>query len=174
MKQVRLEAIDSSGKQTELTLRPSETVSLPENHYRIRLTGLDPGATRRGPGAELEIEKPESPSKNIKVYRDDKEPVELGTVKIRFKGYNPSYATGLQIGYDPGSRVVWLGSGLLIAGFLLTLFTNLSAVSVRLTTERDGTRIHVSGRCRRDRAQFRERVEAATRLALEHREEQET
>lgn len=172
VKQVRLDVVESSGKQTELVIQPSETVSLPQDRYRIRLVGLDPGATRRGPGVGLEVEEPGSPMRQVKVYRNDKEPVELGTVKIRFKGYDPLYATGLQIGYDPGSGVVWVGCGLLIAGFLLTLFTNLSALSVRLTAEEKGTKIHVSGRCRRDRAQFRERVQAATSTALEQREKQ--
>ena len=169
VKRARLDVIDSRGEQSKLVIRPSETVNLPGSDSRIRLAGLDPGATKRGAGVELEVEKPGSPSRLIKIYRNETGPAQVENVKIRFVGYDPLYATGLQIGYDPGTRIVWAGCVLLIAGFCVTLFTNLSSVSIRLRARDGGTGIQVSGRSRRDRAQFRERVEAAVRGCLELR-----
>lgn len=169
VKRVRLNVMDSRGEQSELAIRPSETVNLPGSDSKIRLAGLDPGATKWGAGVELEVEEPGSSDKLIKIFRKESGSVQVGNARIRFIDYDPLYATGLQIGYDPGTRIVWAGCVLLIAGFCVTLFTNLSSISIRLKTRDGGTGIQVSGRSRRDRAQFRERVEAVVRGCLKLR-----
>ncbi len=166
VKLVRLRLVDAEGKTSELVVRPPGSTELPGTDYTIRVTSVDPGSTKQGPGADLTVSKPGERPKRVKVSRNDSKPLAIGGVKIEFLGYEPLYATGLQIGYDPGTNVVWFGCALLIAGFCLTLFTNLRSVTARLKPDAEKTLIEISGRSRRDRAEFRERIETEVRKSL--------
>jgi len=166
IKLVRLKLVGTDGKASELVVRPPESARLPGTNYTIRARSVDPGSTTRGPGADLTVSKPGETSRQVDVFRDESQPLQLDGVKITFMGYEPLYATGLQIGYDPGTKVVWLGCALLIAGFCLTLFTNLRSITVRLKHKAEKTLVEVSGRSRRDRAEFRENIEKEVRRSL--------
>lgn len=166
LKQVSLAVDRERGKTSELVLRPRETALLSGSQYKILLVSFDPGTTKRGAGVEIRVEEQGTEPKRIAVFQNDPHPAKLGNATLRFMGYEPLYSTGLQIGYDPGTNVVWIGCGLLIIGFCLTLFTNLCSVTVRLKAVDGGTRIEVSGRSRKDRAEFRERLHAAVEAGL--------
>jgi cytochrome c biogenesis protein len=166
LKLVKLKLVSTEGKASELVVRPPAPARLPGTNYTIRVGSVDPGSTTRGPGADLTVSKPGEASKQVQVYRDESHPLQLDDVKITFMGYEPLYATGLQIGYDPGTNVVWLGCALLIAGFCLTLFTNLRSITARLTPKAEKTLIEISGRSRRDRVEFRENIEREVRRSL--------
>lgn len=166
VKHVRLSIKGVGGTEEEINVRPGESIPLPGGEFRIKLASLDPGTTPRGAGVEIDVDRAGKQDRVVKVFRNDSDSAKVEDAEIRFLGYEPLYATGLQIGYDPGTVFVWSGCGLLIAGFFLTLFTNLSAVSIRLTQEDGRTKIQVHGRSRKDRAQFRELVEATIRESL--------
>ncbi|MFH1112983.1 MAG: cytochrome c biogenesis protein ResB [Pseudomonadota bacterium] len=166
IKLVRLMLVDAKGKESELVVRPPGSAALPGTDYTMELAGVDPGSTTRGPGADLTVSRPGERPTQVKVFGGDSQPLEIGGTKVKFVGYEPLYATGLQIGYDPGTKVVWLGCALLIAGFCLTLFTNLRSVTATLKPVGDKTVIEISGRSRRDRAGFRESIETEVRKSL--------
>lgn len=163
---VNLIVVDSQGKRTEIAVNPRETTRLEGTPYKIRLRGLDPGSTEKGPWVEMTVEaEGESPSK-VRIYRNSSEPHQLAKGAIGFLGYEPLYVSGLQVGYDPGTKVVWTGCALLIVGFYLTLFTNLRGVRIELKSKGKTTVARISGRSRKMRREFREKVEAAVRDKL--------
>jgi cytochrome c biogenesis protein len=159
IKEVRLGVISPDGKTKDLVIQPNSKARVPGSHYEIQLLSLDPGTTKRGAGAEITAELPGAEPQKIKLFRSDADPVKLGDVGIRFLDYVPLYATGLQIGYDPGSIVVWVGCIMLIAGFFLTLFTNHRRLAIQMKSTAAGSEIKVSGSSRRLRREFREAVE---------------
>ncbi len=130
VKEVRLIAVDSGGNESKIIVRPHEETPLPGTPYRLHVLSVDPGTTRQGPGAEIKAESTDQGPKVIRLFTRDAQPAELGDVKIRFDSYSPLYATGLQVGYDPGTPLVWTGCISLVLGFLLTLFTNHRVVLV--------------------------------------------
>ncbi|MGB6063752.1 MAG: cytochrome c biogenesis protein ResB [Desulfomonilaceae bacterium] len=158
VKQVRLAVVEPGGKAADLVLRPHSETQVPGSTYEVRLVSLDPGTTERGAGAEITAESAGTQPKSIQLFRTDKSPVKLGDTEIRFLDYRPLYATGLQIGYDPGSTVVWIGCLMLIAGFFLSLFTNQRRLTIRMTNTGTETDIKISGRSRKLRREFRETV----------------
>ncbi len=166
VKLVKLKIVNAEGMTSELVVRPPASARLPGTDYTIRVRSVDPGSTTRGPGADLTVSKPGESPKQVEVFRESSQPLLLGDMKITFIGYEPLYATGLQVGYDPGTNVVWLGCALLVAGFFLTLFTNLRSVTARLKPKGKKTLIEISGRSRRNRAEFRERLETEVRTSL--------
>lgn len=167
VKEVNFDLTDASGETKRFSMRPYMAEKLPATDIEVRLLSLAPGDMKRGPGVTISVQKPGQEPRAHEIFRNDTGPVKVDDVAIRFLDYVPLYATGLQIGYDPGTAVVWTGCGLLVLGFFLTLFTNHRRVTVRLKIEKSGTRIQISGRSRRMRKEFRELVETSVRGALE-------
>jgi len=165
IKEVRLGLVEQDGKTSELTLQPRSTVDIPGTNYKAGLISLDPGVSKKGPGVEIALQGPGEETRTLKVFRE--EPAKIGQQEVRFLDYSPLYATGLQVAYDPGTIVVWLGCGLLIAGFFLTLFTNYRRLVVHIIAKKAVTEIKVSGQSRRQRREFRESVEEELRARLQ-------
>jgi cytochrome c biogenesis protein len=161
VREVNLEVISPSGEKAPLIMKPRNAVQLPGTSYELQLTSFDPGATRRGPGVEIRVQEPGKAARSVELFKNDPRRLRLGDREIRYIDYVPVYATGLQIGYDPGSRLVWAGCVLLILGFYLSLFSNYRSVHVEITSGVSGSSIRVSGRSKRLRREFRETVEKA-------------
>jgi cytochrome c biogenesis protein len=166
VKGVRLKVVDPSDKSEDLFVRPHSKVQMPGSNYQVQLLTLDPGTTKEGPWVEISAEAPGTEPGKIKLLRNDRAPIKLGALEIKFLDYVPLYATGLQIGYDPGSTVVWVGCITLIIGFFLTLFTNQRRLMIDMKRTGVGTEIKVSGSSRRLRREFREAVEKRIRDGL--------
>jgi cytochrome c biogenesis protein len=167
IKDVKLGIVDRSGQSSEIILQPSLLNRLEGTQYGFRLISVDFGSAKRGPGVEIQVQGPDGQSRTIKIFRNDPKPVRIDDLQLSFLDYIPLYVTGLQIGYDPGSRIVWIGCILLISGFLLSLFTNFRNLGVRLTRVDSGCRIEISGRSKRLRKEFRERVKKSAEAALQ-------
>ena len=155
------------GKTETFSVNPMEPISIKDPSVEIRIRGFDPGASLRGAGIEISVTDGDQKQRPVRLYERDSEPVKVGGLKLAFTGYEPNYATGLQVGYDPGSRVVWIGSIMLILGFIVTLFTNVQRLQIQLVPEKNRTRVVVSGRSKRLRKEFRESVESIVKASLE-------
>ncbi len=166
VKEVKLVAIAKDGKESEIIVRPHKETPLPGSPYRLHLLSVDPGTTIQGPGAEIRAESTGKEPKVIRLFTKDAQPVKLGDMKLRFDRYVPLYATGLQVGYDPGTPFVWTGCISLVLGFLLTLFTNHRGVLVEFQAIGEATTVRISGRSKRLRREFRETVERTVRESL--------
>ncbi|MEI8182933.1 MAG: cytochrome c biogenesis protein ResB [Desulfomonile sp.] len=167
VKEVKLAAVDSQGKSVHFTLQPRVATDVPSTEYTAKLVSLDPGVTKRGTGVEITVGRAGEQASPLKLFRNDSEPIKLKDIELRFLDYQPLYATGLQVGYDPGAQVVWIGCILLILGFSLSLFTNLRRIDAEITRENGLTRLKVSGRSRKMRGEFREMVESRIRKSFE-------
>ncbi len=162
--------VQKAGNEAQtLSVNPMEPVIIEGSNAEIRIRGFDPGSSQRGAGIEIVFSDKDQKPVTLRLYENDVEPARVGEFKLAFRGYEPNYATGLQIGYDPGSRVVWAGCIMLIIGFMLTLFTNIQRVQIDMTRDRNKTRITVSGRSKRMRKEFRESIESALKAALDRK-----
>lgn len=172
IRSVKLGLTGPDGTSRDLVIEPGSSLQLPDTEYKLKLLSFDPGTTPKGMGVQLAVEGPGEQPGTIGVFSRVATPVTVGKWEIRFLDYRPFYATGLQVGYDPGSGVVWIGCTMLILGFLLTLFTNHRHVHVEMKQETGGTWLEISGSSRRLRREFRETVESTLRdvLELEKRE----
>lgn len=168
VKGVTLGLEDQSGSKHELLIEPGIETNFPGGLFNVRLVALDPGSTIRGPWIELAVEKESEGNQKVRIFQKESRPVRIGDYEVRFKSYEPLYASGLQIGYDPGSYLVWLGCIILMVGFVITLFTNYRHVSILLVADGpEKTRLRVSGSSRRLRREFRETIEKVTKSAVE-------
>jgi cytochrome c biogenesis protein len=166
IKDVRLEVKSGDGQAKELVVQPNESAKVPGTNIKISLLSLGQKSQGREEGLELAVEGPDESARRLMLYKNDPVPVKLGSSELRFLSYLPLYSTGLQIGYDPGTSVVWAGCILLISGFCLTLFTNHRRLKVELNASDGRSEIKISGRSRRLRREFRESVEKAIQDGL--------
>jgi cytochrome c biogenesis protein len=159
VKNIKLSFKTKDGASSEKVFNPRQDIDIPGTDVKLKTRSLDPGTMAQGTGIQANIlgktDKPEL----ISIYQKDKNPLDVDGVEIRFLGFTPLYATGLQIGYDPGVRIVWLGCSMLVFGFILTLFTNLQKLSIELSSSKTGTDVTISGRSRKLRKEFRQKVE---------------
>ena len=166
IKDVTFRVVEPSGKAEALIARPDAETALPGGQSKIQLLRIDQGSSSRGPWVEIGVETPGKERNSVRIYRDDAEPAKVGDLGIRFLGYRPLYATGLQVGYDPGTWLVWVGSCLLILGFFLTLFTNHRRLWIEIRSKGPATELVIAGRSRRMRKEFRESIEDKLRETL--------
>ncbi len=159
VKSVELKLADSDGTSRDFKLIPGQAEKVPDTPYVARLVSLDPGTTPKGVGVDIQVDAEGSQPQRIGVFTKAAPP-KLDKWQISYVGYQPRYSTGLQIGYDPGTPLVWVGSLLLCSGFFLTLFTNHRRFWIELTPKGDETHIVLSGRSRRSRREFRESIKA--------------
>jgi cytochrome c biogenesis protein len=149
----------SDGALEEKSVDPRQQIDIPGSQSKLKIRSLDPGTVAKGPGIQVSVvgqtREPESSS----MYEKDTRPMAVDGTEIRFIGFTPMYATGLQIGYDPGVYVVWLGCSLLVLGFILTLFTNLQRLLIEIKAHEGTSIVVVSGRSRKLRREFRESIE---------------
>lgn len=166
VKEVKLGVVGPDGKMEEVGVEPETSAELPGTDLKIRLLSVDPGTTEQGAGAGISLERAGEKPSAIQVFEKKPAPLKQTRGEIRFLGYRPLYATGLQIGYDPGTWVVWTGCSLLIIGFFLTLFTNHRRLRVEIEDRSDGSGITASGGSRRMRREFREEIDEKLRGVL--------
>ncbi len=159
VKDVKLQFKTKDGQVLEKVANPREDIDIPGTDVKLKTRSLDPGTLAQGPGIQVNVVGKSDPPPLFDIYQKDKKPLDVDGVEIRFQGFTPLYATGLQIGYDPGVRIVWLGCSMLIIGFILSLFTNLRRIAVEMTSSVDGTLVLVQGRSRKLRREFRQSVE---------------
>ncbi|MEK6777933.1 MAG: cytochrome c biogenesis protein ResB [bacterium] len=59
--------------------------------------------------------------------------IKTGNFDIRFKDYWGSQYTGIQVAYDPGVEVVWIGCSLLVVGLLISFFHSHQRIWARIS-----------------------------------------
>ena len=113
IKEVKFGIVNQFGEASEITVQPDAAAQLEGTQYQLRLISLNPGSTKRGAGVEINVQGPDGQIRAFKLFKNDPSPIKIDDLQLRFIDYIPLYVTGLQIGYDPGSGVVWVGCILL-------------------------------------------------------------
>ena len=75
---------------------------------------------------------------------------ERGDFVFRLENFTTRYYTGLQISKNPGMPLVWIGFGLIVAGFILVLFGSHRRLWMQISLTGKG-RWHVQIAAKTDR-----------------------
>ncbi len=167
VKAVKLALVTPDGKKQEFTAAPGGTkAQVPGTASRVGLMGLQPGPSGTGMLLRIVVESPGKDAETFRLKQGASDGAKIGDAQLLFLNYEPLYATGLQVTYDPGNKVVYLGFCLLMAGFFLTLFTNHRRVAVEVRASDGGSIVQVFGLSRRTPREFREQIEGVIQTAL--------
>ncbi|MEW6348161.1 MAG: cytochrome c biogenesis protein ResB [Thermodesulfobacteriota bacterium] len=171
VKGVKLAMKSPDGKNQEFVVQPGQASQVPGTGVRLQLLRLEPGSSGTSPSLMVGIESSGTKPQETRLYMGAAAGVKVGDSELTFLDYEPEYATGLQVTYDPGNKVVYAGFCLLIVGFSLTLFTNHRRVAVEIARSDGKTRVQVFGLSRRTQKEFRPQIEEVIRTALRGSEE---
>jgi cytochrome c biogenesis protein len=132
-----------------------ETVSIPYSDSRIQLLRYVPQVHNFGEGAQLVLLKPNQTPRTFWVLKDFPkfDPQNNNDFIFTFEGVTSKEYTGLQVAKDPGVWIVWVGSGLMIFGLIISFFFSHQRVWVRISKDLGGE-IILAGSTNKNRVGF--------------------
>ncbi len=141
-------------KQLLKTLE-GETVSIPNSDTRIQLLRYAPQVHNFGEGVQLVLFKPNQEPRAFWVLKDlpKFDPQNNNDFILTFEGVTSKEYTGLQVTKDPGVWIVWIGSGLMIFGLIVSFFFSHQRVWIRIPKS-SGKEIILAGSANKNRVGF--------------------
>ena len=141
-------------KQLLKTLE-GETVSIPNSDSRIQLLKYVPQVHNFGEGVQLVLFKPNQEPRAFWVLKDlpKFDPQNNNDFILTFEGVTSKEYTGLQVTKDPGVWIVWIGSGLMIFGLIVSFFFSHQRVWIRIPKSSD-KEIILAGSTNKNRVGF--------------------
>jgi cytochrome c biogenesis protein len=132
-----------------------ETVSIPNSDARIRLLKYVHQVHNLGEGVQVALFKPNQQPRSYWVFKNNPpldQPKDEDFI-LTFEGFTEKEYTGLSVTKDPGVWVVWVGSGLMILGFIVSFFFSHQRVWVRIP-KKSGREIVLAGSTNKNRVGF--------------------
>jgi cytochrome c biogenesis protein len=145
-----------NGKEkTVLKMFEGETIPIPNSNTQVRLLRYIEQVHTFGEGVQVALFKPDQRPQTIWVFKDFQDMKQQGSDDLSFtlEGVNSKEYTGLQVARDPGVWIVWLGSGLMIFGLIVSFFFSHQRVWVRIPKNSEGE-IVVAGSANKNRVGF--------------------
>ncbi|MCJ7748748.1 MAG: cytochrome c biogenesis protein ResB [Desulfobacterales bacterium] len=141
-------------KQLLKTLE-GEMVSIPNSDSRIQLLKYVPQVHNFGEGVQLVLFKPNQEPRVFWVLKDlpKFDPQNNNDFILTFEGVTSKEYTGLQVAKDPGVWIVWIGSGLMIFGLIVSFFFSHQRVWIRIPKSSD-KEIILAGSANKNRVGF--------------------
>jgi cytochrome c biogenesis protein len=149
--------IERKDKKEKTTLRmdEGETVSIPNSNVQIRLLRYVPQVHTFGGGVQVALFEPNQMPRTAWVLKGLPKFDQQSTDDfiLTFEGVTSREYTGLQVTKDPGVWVVWIGSGLMIFGLIVSFFFSHQRVWVRIRKD-SGGEIVLAGSANKNRVAF--------------------
>lgn len=142
-------------EKTVLKMFEGETAPILNSNTQIRLLRYVPQVHTFGEGVQVVLFKPNQMPQTAWLFKDlpkfDQQ--RNDDLVLTFEGVTSREYTGLQVTKDPGVWVVWLGSGLMIFGFVVSFFFSHQRVWVRIPKGSEGE-IVIAGSTNKNRVGF--------------------
>jgi cytochrome c biogenesis protein len=172
---INIRATDpKTGRSQEMQFGNTAVVPLPGTDLRLQVEQIYPDfAMDNEKGVYSRSNQPRNPAVMVKVYRADGLSKETYLFQLRpdikmvqdlpvdlvFLGYETLQYTGLQVVYDPGVWVIWLGCTLLVLGLYVAFFVSHRRVWIRVREEGGATVVQIAGNANKNREAFTEAFE---------------
>ncbi|MDY6851244.1 MAG: cytochrome c biogenesis protein ResB [Thermodesulfobacteriota bacterium] len=151
----------SDNKSFDLKVRPGRPHPLPQGGGTVTVLEFVQDLVHSGPAIKLLV-RPGRGQEHIE-WAFEKRPGFVHEAKGPFAftltGYKTRFYTGLQVNRDPGVWLVWIGCGLMLAGFIVTFLFAHQKLFIGLVSQGDETRIIASGSSHRNRGSFKIKFE---------------
>ncbi len=174
--QVALKRKDREELDPPVTIKWGELKKIPDSEYSVRIVGYvaDFAFDERTKTVFSKSADANNPALKVEVYRGDelvstpwlffKYPGLFSTIPdsgddIVFTAFRPTLFSGISINKDPGTNIVWLGTGIMGLGFILAFFVHHRRVWVSVRDARNSSEIRIGGTVNKDRFTFEREFE---------------
>jgi len=142
-------------EKTLLKTFEGEMISIPNTDARIQLIRYVPQIHNFGEGVQIVLFKPNQEPQAFWVLKNfpKVDPQRGNDFILTFEGITSREFTGLQVTKDPGVWIVWVGSGLMILGLIMTFFFSHQKVWIRIS-KAPGREIVLAGSTNKNRVGF--------------------
>ncbi|MFQ5329885.1 MAG: cytochrome c biogenesis protein ResB [Thermodesulfobacteriota bacterium] len=171
--QFAFKGTDDENPGTPFNVKWDETVEAPVEDFSVKLVGYvsDFGYDQQSKSVFAKSGEPNNPAVQVEIYHEG----ELAStpwiflnypglfsnlpgtdLDLIFMGYRGIQYSGLSTNRDPGAKVVWVGSTIMVIGFILSFFVFHRRVWVMIKRDEDKatTDIHVGGMINKNRFLF--------------------
>jgi cytochrome c biogenesis protein len=127
-------------EKTVLKILEGETVPIPNSDAQIRVLRYVEQVHTFGEGIQVALFRPNQAPRALWVLKDfpNLDQQRNNDFILTFEGVTSKAYTGLQVTRDPGVWVVWVGSGLMILGLILSFFFPHQRVWAKLPRSSEG------------------------------------
>lgn len=132
-----------------------ETVPIPNSNAVIRLLKYAPQVHNFGEGVQVVLFRPDQEPRAFWILRNYpkfNQPIGDDS-QLTFEGVTSKEYTGLQVTKDPGVWIVWIGSGLMVFGLIVSFFFSHQRVWIRIPKSSD-KEIILAGSANKNRVGF--------------------
>jgi len=127
-------------EKTVLEVMEGETAPIPNSNTQIRLLRYVPQVHTFGEGVQVVFFKPNQAPQAVWVFKDfpNLDQQRKDDFVLTLEGITAREYTGLQVTRDPGVWIVWVGSGLMILGLIISFFFSHQRVWAKLPKSSEG------------------------------------
>jgi cytochrome c biogenesis protein len=165
---VRL-SLRKGDQETKLTLNMFQQVPVPDSPYALRVVRFSNNLSNFGPALGLLLLKgdEEIDGRWILINQTGFHGNRLGEYLVQVEELKKRYVSGFQVNRDPGVWFIWIGSSLMLIGFIVAFYFSHQQVWIWVREERDakGTEkmeIRIGGTAHKNRGAFVRKMEQFT------------
>jgi cytochrome c biogenesis protein len=127
-------------EKTVLKLMEGETAPMPNSNTLIRILKYAHQVHNFGEGVQVVLFKPNQEPRPFWLLKNfpQLDQQRGGEFFLTFEGFTEKEYTGLQVTRDPGVWIVWVGSGLMILGLIISFFFSHQRVWAKLPKSSEG------------------------------------
>ena len=149
--------VQRKDKREKMVLKLTEggTAPLPNSNTLVRILRYAPQVHNFGEGVQVVLFKPNQEPRPFWLLKNfpQLDQQRGDEFFLTFEGFTEKEYTGLQVARDPGVWIVWVGSGLLILGLIISFFFSHQRVWAKLPKSSEGE-IILAGSTNKNRVAF--------------------
>jgi len=162
-------SLKKGDQETRLNLKMFQPVSVPDSPYTLQAVRFTNNLSNVGPALGMVLLKgnEEIDGRWILIDQVGFHGNRLGEYKVKVEGMQKSYVSGFQVNRDPGVWFIWIGSSLMLIGFIVAFYLSHQQVWIWIREEKEakGTEkmeIRIGGTAHKNRGAFVRKMEQLT------------
>jgi cytochrome c biogenesis protein len=140
----------------EVKATQEQPAALPDGQGTVSIIDFSENLMGAGPAAKVLVRPAQGEAYTDWAFKNRPAfvPGAKGDFKVDLADYQVGYYTGLQVNHDPGVPLIWLGSCLMITGFIVAFFFAHQKLFVAIVSNKGRTEIILAGSTHRNKGSY--------------------
>ena len=162
-------SLKKDGRESELRIEMDQRTAVPETPFALEAVRYVNNLSDLGPALGVILLKDEEEVDHAWILTDHPEfhGNRLEEFQVKVKEFKTQYITGLQVNRDPGIWFVWIGSSMMLIGFIIAFYFSHQQVWIWIQGKKDSNGgekidIMIGGTAHKNREAFVRKMELLT------------